>query len=45
MHRVVKTDNGLQVYALQLVLSADQAGLSKGSVLTVGAAKAEVAKS
>ena len=43
VNRVIKSANGLQVYALQLVLSTSQSGLSKGSVLTLGAAKAAVA--
>jgi hypothetical protein len=44
IHRVIKTPSGLQVYALQLILSRAQDGLSKGSVITLGAAKAQVAK-
>jgi hypothetical protein len=42
VHKVVKTANGLQVYALQLTLSKAQDGLSKGTVLRVGGAIASV---
>jgi hypothetical protein len=44
INRVVQAPNGLQVYALQLVLSTAQSGLSKGTVITLGAAKALVKK-
>lgn len=44
VHKVVKTTNGLQVYALQLTLSKAQGGLSKGTVLRVGGAIASVRK-
>jgi hypothetical protein len=44
VNRVVKSANGLQVYAMQLVLSVGQDGLSKGTVVTLGAAKATVKK-
>jgi hypothetical protein len=44
VHRVITTPNGVHVYALQLVLAHDRAGLSKGSVITVGGAFAAVAK-
>jgi hypothetical protein len=44
VHKVIKTTNGLQVYALQLTLSKDQGGLSKGTVIRVGGAIASVRK-
>ena len=45
LHRVVNSPTGVHVYALQLVLSRAQGGLSKGSTITVGATYAAVAAS
>ena len=44
VHRVVKTNNGLHVYALQLKLAKAQGGLSKGTLITIAGATAAVAK-
>ena len=45
LHKVVKSPTGVHVYALQLVLSRAQGGLSKGTTITVGATYAAVAAS
>ena len=45
VNRVVRSSTGVHVYALQLVLTKDRAGLSKGTTVTVGAAYAAVAGS
>ena len=44
VNRVVKSAKGLQVYAMQLVLTVARDGLSKGTIITLGAAKAVVKK-
>lgn len=42
LHRVIRTKNGLRVYAAQLVLGRTINGLQKGAVITLGAAQAGV---
>jgi hypothetical protein len=45
LHRVIRTPNGLRVFALQLVLGRNINGLQKGAVITAGAAQAAVVRS
>jgi hypothetical protein len=44
VHRVMRSKTGLQVYALELILSKARDGLAKGTAIILGSARAGVKK-